>query len=40
MNIIFKLKDKKGREIHLSKERWNEHIKIEHPDINDSEELK
>ncbi len=33
MNIVFEIKDKTGRKIHLSKERWGEHIKLEHSDI-------
>ncbi len=36
---IFEVIDKSGRKIRLPKERWK-HIKEEHQDINDSEELK
>lgn len=39
MDITFKVKDKSGREIYLSKERWK-HIRIEHPEITDSEEIE
>lgn len=39
MIIVFKIKDKSGRIIHLSTERWK-HIQEEHPQINNSEELK
>ncbi len=39
MDIILKTKDKSGREIHLSKERWS-HIRIEHPEITEPEEIK
>ena len=40
MDYIFEIIDKTGRVIHLSKERWNEHIRLEHPDIRDSEEIE
>jgi len=40
MGIIFEVEDNTGRKIHLSKERWNEHIRLEHPDITDPEEIK
>ncbi len=40
MDYIFEIIDKSGRKIHLSKERWGEHIKLEHPDINDAFEIK
>ena len=36
---IFDIKDKSGRKIHLSKERWR-HIRIEHPEIRDTEEIQ
>ena len=39
INYIFEIEDKSGRLIHLSKERWNQHIRPLHPDIRDSEEL-
>ena len=39
MDYIFEIVDKSRRKIHLSKERWGEHIKLIHPDISDSEEL-
>ncbi len=38
-NYIFEIKDKSGRLIHLSKERWNEHIRLIHPDIREPDEL-
>ena len=38
-NYIFEITDKSGRIIHLSKERWNEHIKIEHPNMVEIEEI-
>ena len=38
MHIIFELKDKAGRKIHLSRERWR-HICKEHPEIIDPEDL-
>lgn len=41
MNFIFEVIDKTGRKIHLSKERWGEHIRLEHPDISDKiEDIK
>lgn len=40
MNYIFEIIDKSGRKIHLSKKRWGEHIKLEHPDINDASEIE
>jgi len=33
MEVIFEIEDKNGRKIHLSKERWGGHIKLEHSDI-------
>ena len=36
---IFELDDKRGRKIKLSKERWK-HIREEHPEITDEEEIK
>jgi len=39
MDIIFKIRDKSRRLIHLSKERWNQHIRPLHPDIEDAEEM-
>lgn len=39
MDYIFEVVDKTGRKIHLSKGRWS-HIQIEHPQINDIEEIK
>lgn len=36
---VFEITDKSGRLIHLSKERWNQHIRPLHPDIEDPEEL-
>lgn len=39
MANIFEIKDKTNRKIHLSKERWS-HIRIEHPEITDVEEIK
>jgi hypothetical protein len=33
MDYIFSIKDKTGREIYLSREKWN-HICQEHPEIN------
>ena len=40
MPWIFEVKDKSGRKIHLSKERWN-HINQEHPEVADYfEEIK
>ena len=40
MNFIFEVTDKTGRKIHLSKERWGEHIKLEHPHILDTIEIE
>ena len=39
MDIVFKIRDKSGRDIYLSKERWK-HIQQEHPRINNLEEIK
>ncbi len=39
MNYIFEIIDKSKRKIHLSKERWK-HIKINHPNIVNMEEIK
>jgi len=40
MDYIFELTDKRGKKIHLSKERWN-HICEEHPYLSDKiEEIK
>jgi hypothetical protein len=39
MSNIFEIQDKTGREIHLSEERWK-HIRVEHPEILNHEELK
>jgi len=33
MDYVFEIIDKSGRKIHLSKERWNKHIRLEHPNI-------
>jgi len=38
-NYIFEVEDKSGRLIHLSKDRWNRHIKLIHPDVSDSEDI-
>ncbi len=40
MSWVFEIKDKSGRKIHLSKERWT-HINQEHPEVsNYLEEIK
>ena len=40
MPWIFEVKDKSGRKIHLSKERWS-HIVTEHPKLSDKiEDIK
>ena len=39
MDYIFEVIDKSGRKIHLSKERWS-HIRIEHPEILEPEEIE
>jgi len=36
MEIIFEIKDKTGRRIYLSKERWS-HIKQDHPNVREEE---
>ncbi len=38
-NYIFEIKDKSGRVIHLTKERWA-HIRKKHPEVGDYEILK
>lgn len=40
MNLIFKIKDKLGREIHLSEERWKHIKKHPHMDENRLEDIK
>jgi len=37
--MIFKIKDKSGREIHLSKERWK-HITENHPKMSNLEKIE
>jgi len=37
---IFEVIDKFGRKIHLSKERWGQHIKPIHPEIQNPEEIE
>ena len=39
MDFVFEVIDKTGRKIHLSKERWGEHIRLLHPDLIEPEEL-
>lgn len=39
MSNLFNITDKSGRKIRLTKERW-QHITLEHPQINNPEELK
>ncbi len=39
-NYIFEIIDKSGRKIHLSKERWGEHIRTYHPKIQNPEEIE
>jgi len=39
MTPIFEITDKSGRSIHLSKERWEDHIKFEHQDMQSYEEI-
>ncbi|MDP3027541.1 MAG: PBECR2 nuclease fold domain-containing protein [Nanoarchaeota archaeon] len=39
MNVVFEIKDKTGRKIHLSKERWS-HIRQRHPNVADIEEIE
>ena len=38
-NKIFEVQDKTGRKIRLPKDRWN-HIRIEHPEIIEPEEIE
>lgn len=38
MDYVFEIKDKSGRKIHLSKERWR-HIREYHTDVENSEEI-
>lgn len=40
MDYVFEVIDKTGRKIHLTKERWGEHIRLEHPDIQDTYEIE
>lgn len=40
MSNIFEIIDKSGRKIHLTKNRWGEHIKFEHPDLIDYNDIK
>lgn len=40
MDYVFEVTDKSGRKIHLTKERWGEHIKLEHQDIESPEEIE
>ncbi len=40
MEHVFEIIDKSGRKIHLSKERWGEHIKLIHPEIKEPEEIE
>jgi|TARA_Y100000034_G_C6899253_1_gene415325 hypothetical protein len=40
MNHIFEVTNKSGRKIHLSKERWGEHIRPIHPEIKEPEEIE
>ncbi|MDD5192352.1 MAG: hypothetical protein PHH54_03800 [Candidatus Nanoarchaeia archaeon] len=39
MDVVFEIKDKTGRKIRLSKERWN-HIKQRHQNVADFEEIE
>ena len=39
MSNIFEVIDKTGRKIRLSKERWK-HIRMEHPEIVNSEDIE
>lgn len=39
MEPIFTIKDKTGREIHLSKKQWS-HIRKKHPEVEDLEQLE
>lgn len=38
MNFIFEIKDKLGKDVHLSKERWR-HIREYHPDVESYGEI-
>ncbi len=38
-DVIFEVVDKSGRRIRLTKERWK-HIRLEHPEIEDSYEIE
>jgi len=40
VGIVFEVIDRAGRGVHLSMERWGEHIKLEHPDIENPEEIR
>jgi len=40
MNHVFEIIDKSGRKIHLSRERWGEHIRPIHPEIRKPEEIE
>lgn len=40
MDYVFEIKDKTGRKIHLSKERWGVHIRPLHPEIELPEEIE
>ncbi len=40
MDVVFEVKDKTRRKIRLSKERWKEHIKLEHSDIDNVDEIE
>jgi hypothetical protein len=40
MDAVFEIIDKTGRKIHLSKERWGEHIRLEHPNIMNTYEIE
>lgn len=37
MDYVFEITDKTKRKIHLTKERWREHIKLEHSDVEVNE---
>jgi len=39
-DYIFEIMDKFGRKIHLSKERWGEHVRLLHPYIREPEEIE
>ena len=39
MSKVFEIIDKSRRKIYLSKERWNDHIKYEHQDMQGFEEI-